>query len=70
MPDIVDEKPLLQSGVGDRIWNLYHTDPEAFKREVKAYFERGLPGWTVVSFNPAKKIIWLRDERRERVGLD
>lgn len=60
---MIEGKPLLQSGVGERIWALYETDQEAFKREVRAYFERGYPGWTVVKFNPEKRIIWLRDDR-------
>ncbi|GBG09481.1 hypothetical protein PAT3040_04127 [Paenibacillus agaridevorans] len=55
--------PLCQSGVGERIWALYHADPKEFKREVREYFERGYPGWTVVKTNYARRIIWIRDDR-------
>lgn len=55
-------RPLLQSGVGERIWRLKDTDPDAFRREVREYFARGLPGWTVV--RAKHPIIFLRDDRR------
>ncbi|WP_020621100.1 hypothetical protein [Paenibacillus daejeonensis] len=55
--------PLTRSGVGERIWALFHDDPEAFKREIRAYFERGYPGWTVRKANYEQRIIWLRDDR-------
>lgn len=55
--------PLTRSGVGERIWALYHPDPAAFKREVTAYFARGYPGWAVVKANYKQRIIWIRDDR-------
>jgi hypothetical protein len=55
-------RPLLQSGVGERIWALKDTDKQAFMREFKEYFARGLPGWTVV--RAKYPIIFLRDDRR------
>lgn len=54
--------PLTQSNVGDRIWDLYHSDPEAFKREVRDYFARGYPGFTVVKASYKQRVIWLRDD--------
>lgn len=60
---MIDDKPLLRSGVGERIWALYRSDQEAFKREVIKYFARGYPGWRVVRADPNTKIIYLRDER-------
>jgi len=54
-------RPLLRSGVSERIWKLRHTDPEAFKREVREYFARAYPGWTVVRAKYPD--IFLRDDR-------
>ncbi|MFD2116376.1 hypothetical protein ACFSTH_08175 [Paenibacillus yanchengensis] len=59
--------PLCRSGVSERIWGLYHQDLELFKQEVRKYFERGYPGWTVVRVNYKHRIIWLRDDRRRSV---
>lgn len=59
--------PLCRSNVGERIWSLYHIDSERFKSEVKAYFERGMPGWTVRKANYEYRIIWLRDDRRRSI---
>jgi len=51
----------MKSMIGNRIWKLKDSDPESFKREVRIYFERGYPGWTVLS---AKyPFIYLRDDR-------
>jgi len=55
--------PLTRSGVSERIWALYNDNPEAFKREVTAYFALGYPGWTVRKANYKQRIIWLRDDR-------
>lgn len=55
--------PLTRSGVGERMWDLYNSDQEAFKREVRDYFTLGYPGWTVVKANYQQRIIWLRDDR-------
>ncbi|GKU79813.1 hypothetical protein [Paenibacillus sp. L3-i20] len=60
---IDNNKPLAQSGVGERIWALYHTDREEFRREVAVYFQRGNPGFTPVKVNYERRIIWLRDDR-------
>lgn len=54
---------LCQSGVGERIWALYHTDRQAFREEVIRYFQRGMPGWTPSKINYERRIIWLRDDR-------
>lgn len=56
--------PLCQSNVGECIWLLYHSNLAEFKREVRDYYERGMPGWTVVSVNFRQRVIWLRDDRR------
>lgn len=60
--------PLCRSGVGERIWSLYKTDIDTFKREVKAYFALGMPGWTVVKADYRNRIIWLRDDRKQGTG--
>ena len=54
---------LTQSGIGERIWALYETDPAAFRREVKAYFALGYPGWTARKVSYKQRIIWIRDDR-------
>ncbi|UUZ93196.1 hypothetical protein LJK87_49885 [Paenibacillus sp. P25] len=56
---------LCQSGVGERIWRLYNVDQEAFKREIRAYFARGMPGWTPVKISYKQRIVWLRDDRNK-----
>lgn len=58
---IEDGKPLLKSMVADWIWDLMATDPERFKKEVTAYFERGYPGFKVV--RAKRPFIYLKDER-------
>lgn len=55
---------LTQSGVGERIWALYKTDPAAFKREVAEYFALAYPGMKPVKASFNERIIWLKDERR------
>jgi hypothetical protein len=54
-------RPLLRSGVSDRIWALLKTDRPAFRAEVKRYFALCYPGWTVV--RAQYPIIYLRDDR-------
>jgi len=54
-------RPLLRSGVSDRIWALMKTDKAAFMREVKRYFALTYPGWTVVRAKYPD--IFLRDDR-------
>jgi hypothetical protein len=56
--------PLCRSGVSERIWSLYHSDQEAFKREVRDYFALGYPGWTVKAASYKERVIWLQDDRR------
>lgn len=65
MKEDVFSKPLMRSCVGDHIWELLDTDPERFKKEVKDYFAKAYPGWTVIKANRKEKIIWLRDDRAE-----
>lgn len=57
----ITDQPLLRSMIGDRIWRLMESDPAEFKREVREYFERGYPGFTVV--RAKYPIIYLRDDR-------
>lgn len=56
--------PLCRSGVSERIWAFYQSDPDRFREEVRAYFARGMPGWTPVHALYPQRIIWLRDDRR------
>lgn len=58
---MIDGKPLMRSMMGDRIWSLMQSDPEEFKRETRAYFARGYPGWAVVKVK--YPIVYLRDDR-------
>lgn len=60
---MIQEKPLTQSLVSDRIWSLAGEDLDEFKAEVKRYFAIAYPGFTPVDFNFEKRIIWLRDDR-------
>ena len=59
--DEITGKPFLRSMIGNRIWALFDSDPAAFKREVREYFARGYPGWTVV--RAKYPYIFLRDNR-------
>lgn len=59
--DSITGQPLLRSMIGDRIWTLMDADPARFKQEVRTYFERGYPGWTVVRAKYPH--IYLRDDR-------
>ncbi|GIO13567.1 hypothetical protein J19TS2_31220 [Cohnella xylanilytica] len=58
-------RPLLRSGVSDRIWTLLKTDKPAFQQEVRRYFELCYPGWTVVRAKYPD--IFLRDDREGRM---
>lgn len=60
---IGNEKPLLKSMMGDRIWRLMQSDPEAFKHETREYFARAYPDWTVVRVK--YPIVYLRDDRKQ-----
>ena len=62
---MLDHK-LMKSSVSDRIWELYKTDPEAFKKAVTEYFALGYPGFKVVRADPNERLIYLRDERVSR----
>lgn len=57
------DKPLTQSGVGERIWQLAGEDIDEFNREVTRYFARAYPNFRVAEIDYKRKIIWLRDER-------
>lgn len=58
---MIEDKPLLRSMMGERIWKIMQTDPEEFKRETRAYFARGYLGWTVVRVRYPN--VFLRDDR-------
>lgn len=60
--DSITGQPLLRSMIGDRIWRLMESDPALFKQEVREYFARGYPGWSVVRAKYPH--IYLRDDRR------
>lgn len=53
--------PMLRSMMGNRIWRLMQSDPDEFKRETRAYFARGYPGWTVLKVK--YPFVFLRDDR-------
>ncbi|MDT3426105.1 hypothetical protein J2Z22_001625 [Paenibacillus forsythiae] len=48
------------SMIGERIWALWD-DEEAFKREVREYFKRGYPGFSVV--RAKYPYIYIQDDR-------
>lgn len=52
---------LMKSMISERIWQLYQTDPDAFRAAVREHFARGYPGWTVV--RAKYPFIYLRDDR-------
>lgn len=56
---IQEDQVLLQSGISERIWALYHEDRAAFQQSVKDYFALGMPRWRVVRANYQKRQIWL-----------
>jgi len=60
---MIENKPLTQSLISDRIWQLAGEDMDEFKREVTRYFARAYPGFTPVKINYERRIIWLRDDR-------
>lgn len=61
MRSLVKDKPLIKSMVGERIWALKSIDLVVFDQELEAYFERGYPGFRVVSYE--YPYIFLSDER-------
>ncbi|WP_081326402.1 MULTISPECIES: hypothetical protein [Paenibacillus] len=63
--DEITGKPLLRSMIGEHIWRIKESDPVAFKREVREYFVRGYPGWTVV--RAKYPYIFLRDDRGQNL---
>ncbi|MCP3807162.1 hypothetical protein NLX78_07935 [Paenibacillus sp. Lou8.1] len=63
--DAITGKPLLRSMIGEHIWRIKESDPEAFKREVREYFARGYPGWTTI--RAKYPYIFLRDDREQSV---
>lgn len=60
---MLNDKPLAQSGVSERIWALAGNDLDEFKREVERYYRLAYPGFTPVKYNFERRIIWLRDDR-------
>lgn len=60
---MINDKPLTQSGVSERIWAIAGEDLDEFKREVQRYFALAYPGFTPVNYNFERRIIWLRDDR-------
>ncbi|AJS59881.1 hypothetical protein UB51_16930 [Paenibacillus sp. IHBB 10380] len=58
---MIEDKPLMKSMMGDRIWRLMQTDPEEFKRETRAYFALGYPNFTVKRVK--YPIVYLQDDR-------
>lgn len=63
MSDLLETKPLLQSGVSKELWELYETDRKAFTAGVREHFRNGYPGWKIVKVDVEKRRIYLRDER-------
>jgi hypothetical protein len=63
MNELEGGPPLMRSGVSKRIWNLIDEDPDAFKKEVIAFFAVAYPGFTVVRAKYPD--IYLRDDRRQ-----
>lgn len=60
--DSITGQLLLRSMIGNRIWHLMDSDPALFKQEVRDYFARGYPDWSVVRAKYPH--IYLRDDRR------
>lgn len=58
---MIEDKPLLKSMMGQRIWKLMQTDPEGFKTETRAYFSLIYPGFTVKRVK--YPIVYLQDDR-------
>lgn len=55
-------RPIMKSSISMKLWALKDKDQAAFIREVKSYFSRGYPGWTVV--RAQYPFIYLRDDRK------
>ncbi|MEK3943510.1 hypothetical protein [Paenibacillus sp. FSL H3-0310] len=58
---MINDKPMMQSMMGERIWKLMNVDQEEFKRETREYFARAYPGWTVKRVK--YPIVYLQDDR-------
>ncbi|MEK4880176.1 MULTISPECIES: hypothetical protein [Paenibacillus] len=58
---MINDKPMMQSMMGERIWKLMKVDQEEFKRETKAFFALGYPGFTVKRVK--YPIVYLQDDR-------
>ncbi|KTD88148.1 hypothetical protein [Paenibacillus etheri] len=58
---MINDKPMMQSMMGERIWKLMKVDQEEFKRETREYFARACPGWTVKRVK--YPIVYLQDDR-------
>ncbi|OXM17342.1 hypothetical protein CGZ75_12275 [Paenibacillus herberti] len=60
-------RPMCRSGVAEWIWAFYRSDPRRFKEEVKKHFELGYPNYTVRSANYEQRVIWLQENRSDRL---
>lgn len=58
---MIDDKPLMKSMMGERIWKIMKVDQEEFKRETREYFARGYPGFTVKRVK--YPFVYLQDDR-------
>ncbi|MEN1968988.1 hypothetical protein WMZ97_13055 [Lentibacillus sp. N15] len=61
---MIDEKDLHRVLIKKELWDLQHHDVEKFKKEVKAYLEKGYPGYIPV--RASKGFILCRVDRRLR----
>ncbi|MUG45493.1 hypothetical protein [Paenibacillus woosongensis] len=61
---MIEDRPIMRSMMGERIWRLMQSDPEGFKRETRNYFARAYPGWTVIRVR--YPFVFLRDDRGNR----
>ncbi|MNR93431.1 hypothetical protein D3C72_244860 [compost metagenome] len=60
MSNPIEHEPiLLQSMISERMWGLYSTDQDAFKREVTAYFSLGYPDWKIKKASYKTRTVWL-----------
>lgn len=62
MNQLGNEVTIMKSSISKKIWSLKDKAPEEFKRQVREYFARGYPGWTVI--RAQYPFIYLRDDRK------
>lgn len=60
----LNEPIKTRSCLHERIWSLYKSDPDAFKREATAYFAITYPNLVPINFNYHKRIVWLVERSR------